>query len=353
MSFKFESLLVKTSRFILVLGVMIYLENWHKGFCQGEDFDGEKKSDYPDPIALLDGVAAARTSIPPSSLKFEYITSSNFTTRTNVWTVDFEMERRRYHRIDGDKTVFQSVYDGLRVMTYDHETESLDIRDITDQNSSLLFDPRVLGCASVLSWANNASSIMFQKYRERIKSIKTIGNVEVDGNRAWQVQVLLYSSDLKNVFPPMYYWIDPGQNFRVFKYIHGNSDLLRSISSYNNDHYPWLPSEVITEKPNRGRKSKITLLEAVKKSSFAESHWTLESMNIPVGTVVKDYIKNRVLGYWDGKKISEDFVPKDRGPNRRIRRLYLILLVVVLIPILGIVVYKSRKLRVQSAFKSS
>ena len=89
---------------------------------------------------------------------------------------------------------------------------------------------------------------------------------------------------------------------------------------YEGTCYPWISSKVIKERFELDgsfiSKSVMTILEAEEKN-FPESHWTLAGMDLPRGTVINDYSKAERLGYWDGKKISKEFVPRDRKPSRK------------------------------------
>ncbi len=154
--------------------------------------------------------------------------------------------------------------------------------------------------------------------------------MEIDGNDAWHVRIVTdgeYPLDL---------WIDPSRNFRICRMIAGAFRVTKSISFYENDRYPWLPRKVIEDyfegNGNLIYHRTIILLEAEEKE-FPESHWTLEGMDLPRGTVINDYSKAERLGYWDGEEISKEFVPRDRKPIRKTQWTF-ILSLAVLIPVI-------------------
>ena len=303
----------------------------------------ENTTKYPDPITLLDGVIAARASIPPSSLRLEYVWINNVSVITNFYVVDFDEERRHYHlKLDG-KTTYQGIYDGLNAIIYDHDfgPKQVEFRHAIDQTGSPLFDPRILG-SSDLGWADNVATFMFQESRRDLNLIETQGKVKIDGHNAWHVHIEL-SDPLEY---PVDYWIDSDHGFRVLQYSHGSPPRSKAVSVYSNDRYPWIPSKVIHEyfdnNGNLSVKELITLLEAEEKD-FPESHWTLVGMDLPRGTVINDYSKAERLGYWDGKKISKEFVPKDRKPSRNTQWTFILSLAVLITVIFWVGMLKKQK----------
>ena len=325
---------------LLVLSLYLSCETQLKAQAQTSE---DTSNNYPDPIALLDGVAAARASIPPSSLRLEYVWINNLSVITNFYVVDFDEERRRYHlKLDG-KTTYQGIYDGLNAIIYDHDfgPKQVEFRHAIDQTGSPLFDPRILG-SSDLGWADNVATFMFQESRRDLSLIETQGKVKIDGHNVWHVHIEL-SDPLKY---PVDYWIDSDHGFRVVRYSHGSPPRSKAVSVYSNDRYPWIPSKVIHEyfdnNGNLSVKELITVLEAEEKE-FPASHWTLAGMDLPRGTVISDYSKAERLGYWDGKKISKEFVPRDRKPSRNTQWTFILSLAVLITVIFWIGMLKKQK----------
>ena len=298
-------------------------------------------SDYPSPIVLLDGVVVDRVAIPPSSLKLEIVTEDNVSIHTNTYQVDFDKERRRYRLEKDGQKIYDGIYNGQQVISYRIESKEAEFRDIIDGSGGYsLFDPRLLGSVAVYSPRTNAENFMYQGQRERFTTIETKGKVEINGNDAWHVRIVTdgeYPLDL---------WIDPSRNFRIYKMIAGAFRVTKSISFYEDDLYPWLPRKVI-EDYFEANGSLIyhrtrTLLEAEEKD-FPESHWTLAGMDLPRGTVINDYSKAERLGYWDGKKISKEFVPRDRKPSRKTQWTFILSLAVLITVIFWIGMLKKQK----------
>ncbi len=124
-------------------------------------------SDYPSPIALLDGVVADRVAIPPSSLKLEIVTEDNVSIHTNTYQVDFDKERRRYRLEKDGKKIYDGIYNGQQVISYRIESKEAEFRDIIDGNGGYsLFDPRLLRSVAVYSPRTNAENFMYQGQRE-------------------------------------------------------------------------------------------------------------------------------------------------------------------------------------------
>ena len=103
-------------------------------------------------------MVAVRASIPPSSLKLEFIRSDSISTHKKIIQVDLNRERRHYYyysensgkpilTVADEKIVpDQGAYDNRQVTTYDPSDSIFsEIMHITDQSEQSLFDSRILG----------------------------------------------------------------------------------------------------------------------------------------------------------------------------------------------------------------
>ncbi len=330
--------------FLLTLSLYLSCEAQLKAQAQTSE---DTSNNYPDPIALLDGVVAARASIPPSSLKLEIATEDNVSIHTNTYQVDFDKEHRRYRLEKDGQKIYDGIYDGQKIICYNIEPLDsnphgwCEFREITDGTYNFhLFDPRLLGDLVVYTPEDSITTFMFQGQRRRFTTIETKGKVEIDGNDAWHVDILLDGSY------SLEFWIDPSRDFRIYKIAAGNHRITKSRAFYENTSYPWIPSKVIKERFEQDgsfiSKNVMTILKAEEKE-FPEGHWTLEGMDLPRGTVINDYSKAEQLGYWDGKKISKEFVPRDRKPNRKTQWTFILSLAVLITVIFWIGKLKKQK----------
>jgi len=206
------------------------------------------------------------------------------------------------------------------------------IKHIADHGLRDLSDPRLWGASSKI-WSTDIANFLGRPFREKLQSIETRGKEEIHGRSAWHVRQVMPAGT------PLNYWIDDSDHyFRVLRHSQGEPVVNRMTSVYENDDYPWLPSRITYEyMPHGGSTTILTVLETVEREEgfFPESHWTLAGMNLKVGMSVMDHTKDGgTIGYWDGKKISEDFVPKERKPSRKTRGLFILLLAVALSPLL-------------------
>ena len=332
----------------LLLALSLYLSCKTQLQAQAQTSE-DTSNNYPDPIALLDGVVAARASIPPSSLKLEFVRSDSVSTHKKIIQVDFDQEHRHYYyypenpgkpilTVADEKIVpDQGVYDGQQVVAYDpSDSVFAEIMHITDQSGQPLFDPRILG-VNDLQADSSVTSFMWQKIRDRLRSVEIKGRERIGDRDAWHVQVVMSGGY------PVDYWIDPDRDFQVLRYSHGTLPLHKMTSVYENDKYPWLPSKVISERPRIGAVTTITMIEAEVKEPFPENHWTIEGIDLPRGTEVYSHLESKSLGYWDGEKISKEFVPRDRKPSRKTQWTFILSLAVLITVIFWIGMLKKQK----------
>ena len=297
---------------------------------------------HPDPHVLLNGVASVRNSVPPSSLKIRHTWSDSVHSATNYYDVDFDHEIRRFESTSDNGTwgIYEGIYDGNRVKLYDKSTPRVILYNVTDVGKTeLLFDPRILGGLNINVWAENAA--MFNINTNDFK-LYNMGVNRINNYDAWHVRVEYPSGDYVD------YWIDSDNWFRIYQ-CEGNGSRVRSI--YNNDKYPWLPSEVILEIPELAIVETVVILDAVVRSNgFPSNHWELSSMDIPVGTEIEDYTAQRMIGYWNGADISVDFIPKvEKSSKSNNTTVYFVLIVsALLLPIAWFGIAYGKKKRIKT-----
>ena len=207
-----------------------------------------------------------------------------------------------------------TFYDGQAVTDY-WETDSPHPRTVIDQpgrSAVFIFDPRCLGLSTSLYVENRIENCL--DYKEA-KAITLAGKEVVEGNPAWHVQVeSKYDSTID-------FWIDALQPTRVLK-LQANGDI--ALSRYSDtDLKDPLPTDVkkITYRNGVPRyETRVVRLSTQYNVPVAPACWTLDGLQMKVGTDVSDSRIHRHLGYWTGAGLSDRLPRKDKpqqaAPNR-------------------------------------
>jgi RNA polymerase sigma factor (sigma-70 family) len=335
----------------------------------------------PDPLDLLKSVARARQKIASGEMELEatFYDFGRPLDGTNQWRLNvvFDGEKRRFDSVcreyayvfmgpEADKvtdakrlefgldreaavraglfTGFEShhvaAYDGAILLDYwatEESPASTTIHDPAKQDTATwMFDPRVLGLASVFSWTGTIEN--YAGTRDA-KSVNLVGKASVEGIAAWRVR-LQHQYDWT-----MDFWIDAAHPDRVImikeQSVNGRTVLISHFDpAHPNDP---IPTEVTLLDFRRKRNfpaswyagiPKLTLLDdfyRMKKPDW-ERHfkrrsarynipvdpasWTLAGLGMPIGTDVNDNRTFRRLGYWNGTGLSEFPPPGTPAPPK-------------------------------------
>jgi len=162
----------------------------------------------------------------------------------------------------------------------------------------LLFDPRLLGVLPVLSPSMYAKNVLFP---EGIQDGKLLdNNVELDGNKC----VHLFFRGLGGV--AFEYWIADEPNFPVLKIRDYNNDTITE-SSYESKLV--FPDQIkVTQLSSNGDQVSVTEMKISDVSTDympSDSDFTLENLELPIGARVQDERVSSVVGFWNGKGLSE------------------------------------------------
>jgi hypothetical protein len=272
----------------------------------------------PNPTNLLIGICAARVQVPASTLKIQCTSRDSSGARSNVFTVDFDGERRRF--VADSPSGERSLFDGTQAIAFDAQIKDAQIRDIRDPNFNLLFDPRLLGLNPYSHWHLTAREAI--PY-ERAAKVELLGREAVAGKEAWHVRETTTNATGFNV------WVDDTYGFRVYRYDVGDTE---TVCDYKNSEYPWLPSRVVTKRYRLGTEPQLmceteyVILGSTANVKLPEAAWSLTGLNLPLGATVSDLRTSRRLGYWNGVSVGQDPFPRQRHPSRSIVSLLVILL---------------------------
>lgn len=276
---------------------------WRAAVALGVIFTGVIGSDCraqsPDAITLIQGVELARLQIPPSRLHFHLVFRDPLRKNEKDHILEFHGDKRRLAALTPQDTSL--FYDGSQACLYLPSLKQASFRDIADSTADCLFDPRVLGLSSGLTWAGSLSELLPYKQGR----VEMVGGEQVRGLSAWHVRILMedpikYQIDL---------WIGDTERFPVYRYDMAFDTERRSIISFYEDQsYPWLPSKVdsTTFTTNGALIFGLTvaLTEAEANVAFEETNWTLAGLNLPVGTEVVDRRTKLTTGYWSGTNVT-------------------------------------------------
>ena len=258
----------------------------------------------PEPTVLLEGVRFKRSQVPPSKLILRNQYKSQVAHNDVREIVEFDSVNRLFSSSSWDVGITndgsRTMYNGLDVFLY--HGKSVSILNISAESTDSLYDPRLLGLSPPVWQATLANVFPLS----RTSSITNLGREQVDGSYAWHVRMQLEDGS------ELDYWIDDQQGFRVFKNQERWRGGSRQIQSwFENAAFSWLPSRVMIEEFGANGalidQQEITVVSVEPNNKQSEGAWTIERLNLPSGTRVRDARINRTLGYWDGMRIVPEF----------------------------------------------
>jgi len=249
----------------------------------------------PDPVVLLQGVESSRLQIPASSLEIRYAYRSPTIAAEGAYSVDFDGDRRRFVAKSESGLKHGVVYDGTKAIVYNGILHQAEVRALSNPDTGLFFDPRLLGINSGFFWDYSIESCL--PYRNAAK-VGLIGQELVGDKPAWHVRLsFVEKPSLKDYLIDI--WIDASNGFRVYRY---DQNGLQMYSTFENNEYPWLPSRVVVkEYNNKGdvvTQTECEILHAKANVAIPPATWTLAGLQIPDGTPVLDLVNMKTKGFW-------------------------------------------------------
>jgi len=291
-----------------------------------------------DPIIVLKGVKSLREQIPPSHLLIK-IDAQNAITK-NIFYLDiiFDKELRRFIYTNSNSSD-RLIYNGSEVLHF-YPPKYINIRALDGSFGGHLFDPRILGISALLSKVNTLDTQI--PIKNNNSDIKYIGKEYLDNSQTYHISINV------NDGTKIQYWVDVNNEFRVYKYRIDYNTFYRVVLSKYSNKYKWLPTYVeVYEYNNSGNvnwRSIIEILRAETNIKIPSRIWTIAGLEPPDGTEVTDLREQKLIGYWDGKRLIryKENIPKQQP---KVPRMLLIgvMVVVFLAPLIVIVAKKLRK----------
>jgi len=320
----------------------------------------------PDPLELLKGVEQDRLAIESGRVELEFRSSRpgkpgdwpfraslvgefdgaklRFEDRRVAFNIDqayegaFDAKMKRLDELGGDRDEFvrqklgrwsnslvRTILDGDQILQYADHGESdyggsATLRARDDPSGDFCFDPRVLGLTSSPSPGWTVGSCLQPRAGE---AVKLIGREDVLGHPAWHLRIEAAPG------PERHIWIESSPSRRVLK-VEERGQVVRHeiISQYGPpDEGPSSSLPMVVTTLEYRRPDAVESIQVVTRGStrigepFDPGAFTLGGLDMPIGTVVTDLRIHRRVGYWDGKKLSEAFVPlaprhRDLAPRR-------------------------------------
>jgi hypothetical protein len=255
-----------------------------------------------DALAVLRGVANARTNIPPTRCRLRrvYKGLGDFEVKSE-WVVEFDGPRRRYQFLDASKQCI--VFDGSRIMYYAGE-DNIALHSMSKPMGEFFPDPRNLGITTSYppDWSPEQSLLLHDL--ASIELIEDAGDSLVQGGH-WHCRVVDSYGEQHD------FWVRRTPDFPVTRYEYRyKREYRESVSEYANAAALPLPSRVETRRHRDGQLlsfQTVELFDVEVGVSVDPKTWTLAGLEVPIGTAVVDIEAKRRVGYWDGEGVSEDY----------------------------------------------
>ena len=294
----------------------------------------------PDPVALLQGVEAARAKVRSGRMEMRLVEAkpklSNPGETIVRLNVSFEGVNRRmdqYQRslfIDGgnptttavnekklramgeDREAFvaaglghwkdthvRSAYDGAQLMQYSEDLGAY-VKDASKGTPDYVFDPRILGIST--QYLISKTVPIFLAHHDA-KSVSMVGAEELDGHRTWHVRVVGKNDQDRH------FWIENSADFKVRKSESISRNSKSTVTArYLEDQTIGLPKWVELREYDRddtlSRVVTITVEKAEYNVSVDPKQWTLAGLGMPLGEMVIDQRIHRVVGHFDGEGLT-------------------------------------------------
>ncbi|MCU0704018.1 MAG: hypothetical protein MUF18_08585, partial [Fimbriiglobus sp.] len=200
----------------------------------------------------------------------------------------------------------RSGWDGSQLVTHRVGSPQSAYRDLEVGLGDFNFDPRVIGVSDTLSCRSNIRVAL------RIDVIQRVGVAEPDKVNNVDVWRCPLVDQNGNSFE---FYIEDTPLFRIHRVKYTTKDG-RRIATTDSTYTPGdttsvLPQQVITRwVDDRGKTRRLTSLRVTSftRESVRSDVGTLSSLDLPKGVAVVDNRVQQRLGYWDGKKLSAEFV---------------------------------------------
>lgn len=264
----------------------------------------------PVAVALLQGAELARTRFDQLRVSFTEEIQFSGTDKPLVRECLIEMSgpNRRFEllRDPNDQAHVISIIRGqeaYRIRRKPHADLSIyDLKDALDRRGDMGFDPRVLGLTDWIASDKNCRAYLWY---DSDTSLTVEGTEVIRGAKVSRIKAT-YGETTST------YWIEE-PSFRVHRRTVESasiSDLVDSMFSPDDSKSPF-PTRVEGERISRmqgGNSWKVvwTVSSIDFTTPISPDRFTIESMDLPVGTVLNDYRTHRIVGFWDGEKVAKE-----------------------------------------------
>jgi hypothetical protein len=299
----------------------------------------------PEPIALMRGAIQAREAIKSGLIELDYrqISMRNGQAEGRAklairfdesrWTIEqrarsprikgysreeTEAKYQQYQAMRGTATaediersgvaryvdsVVRTAYDGHRYCQFSN-TGGAGYREFKDGTGDVMFPPRMFG----LTFHYNSQQDLpeYLNLLSGAKSSKCIGPEPIGEVSVWHVEFDLGPSRCL-----CHYWIEDKWPFRVHR-VELRSEAQHDILTADYNASPAgspLPTRVATKnvvKTKTINERELTATRMELNGSVGDRIGTIASLDLPIGHTVSDEASGKILGYWDGTKISSD-----------------------------------------------
>ncbi len=204
------------------------------------------------------------------------------------------------------KAVHHFIYDGTQVISTHDRTQSATFSAPKDGGYSVIEsqDPRMMGLAISGSLKLELGNILYN-YENNIK----ITHEEViSGEKAWCVEMQRVNNpDMKLLF-----WISDSEGFKVWRVKTTYKNKIVSLINCEYHHsdgknpFPTYVQMYPVYGPNAEPIEEISIKEVASDYSYKakEKEFTLAGLGLLPGATVGDSRIPKILGYWDGEKIT-------------------------------------------------
>jgi hypothetical protein len=311
----------------------------------------------PSALAMLRGVELARSKY--DNLRVEFVLKySDGTQQCEIpCLVEQAGGRRRFEQFPGGCLKEGSVFViGLsELWGYRRkEHEDLEIYDMARAVGvcgDTAFDPRLLGLGGVVIPVD--ATFRTYLWIETCDGVQRFGPEEYKGIPVWRVHETRGEE-------AMDWWIEE-PSFRVHKcvaWMLGGPDLRVEIQSDYETDKTVLPYpkrvQVTRQEGMKWKRLEIAVNRFEVDNPVSDERFAMKSLDLPINTMINDYRINRIMGYWDGEKISPEPVPAEKlnalvSPKRN-QTVRLVLMIVngFLVAALAFVLWRRWRKRVRA-----
>lgn len=224
-----------------------------------------------------------------------------------------------------DKWSILSIYDGTQMIQTAALESSHNRRVFYSEPAGpgfvqhgFFIDPRLMGlCVSGGADESVASCL----YLDKIKSMILIGKEVIGANEAWHIQCAFSHVDSE-----LHLWIGDVEGFPIYRVISKSSNSNEINMQIDSEYKQPVSKYFIPVKVHRrssidaNGKARIDMLFEEVSSDYAPhlqaEFFSIKGMNLPPGTSITDARIKKLVGYWDGEKITQDINAINLAPTQ-------------------------------------